>query len=122
MIPRRLGLLVARLVLLVDDDGAEVRKRREDRRASADGDALLAAAKREPGIVALAIAQRRVKHGDRVPEYVPEPIDRLRRERDLGHEHDGRLSSFANDSLEQLNVHERLAAPGDAVEEKHLAG
>ena len=40
VIARRLALLVARLVLLVDDDGAEVVERREDRRARADGDPL----------------------------------------------------------------------------------
>ena len=98
VIARRLALLVARLVLLVDDDRAEVLERREDRRARADGDALLAALEREPRVVALAVAQRAVQHGDLVAEHGAEAIDGLRRERDLGHEHDRRLSPLEHDS------------------------
>src|SRR5262245_25240135 len=51
MISRRLSLFVASFVLLVDDDGAEVRERREDRGACAHGDALLAALERQPRVV-----------------------------------------------------------------------
>src|SRR5262245_53915301 len=121
MIPRRFGLLVARLVLLVDDDGAEIRERGEDRGSGADGNALLSTPKRKPRIVPLAIAQRGVQHRDRVPEYLPEPIDRLWRERNLRHEHDGGLASLADDTLQQLDVDERFAAASDAVQEKHFA-
>src|SRR5439155_16559047 len=84
VVARRLALLVARLVLLVDDDGAEVAERREDGRAGADGDALLAAAEGEPGVVPLAVGEGAVQHGDPVPEDGAEAVDRLRGEGDLG--------------------------------------
>ena len=84
-------VLVGRLVLLVDDHEAELRERREDGRARADGDPRLAAAQAQPLVVALALAELRVQHRDRVAEARLEARDRLRRERDLGHEHEHRL-------------------------------
>src|SRR5690606_6261419 len=53
----RVGLLVRRLVLLVDDDGTEVGDGGEDRRAGAHRDPALAAAERAPGVVALAVGE-----------------------------------------------------------------
>ena len=54
VVARRLFLLVGAVVLLVDDDQAEVGERGEDRRARADAHAGLAAAHPPPLVVALA--------------------------------------------------------------------
>ena len=75
-------------MLLVDDDQADVGERREHRRARPDADPRLAAAQPQPLVVALALAERRVQDRDDVPEARLEAPERLRRERDLGHEHD----------------------------------
>ena len=64
VVARRFALLVARLVLLVHDDRAEIGKRGEDRRPRADRDAPFAAAQREPRVVALAVAEAGVQHRD----------------------------------------------------------
>jgi hypothetical protein len=122
VVARALSLLVARLVLLVDDDRAEIAQRREDRRARADGDALLAAPQRQPGVVALAVAQRGVEHGDTVAEDGAKAVDGLRRERDLRNEHDRRLPLHLDDVAQELEVDERLPAPRHAVQEEDLPG
>ena len=114
------ALLVARLVLLVDDDRAEIRERREDRRARADGDALLAASQCQPGVVPLAVAQRAVEHGHAIAEGRAKAIDRLRRERDLGNEHDRALVARIDQRAQQFDVDERLATAGDAVQQKRF--
>ncbi len=61
-----------------------------------------------------------MEHGDPIAKRRAETIDRLRRERDLGHEHDGGLPSLIHDPAQQLDVDECLAAPGNPVQEKHL--
>src|SRR6185312_7494192 len=68
MIARRLALLVARLVLLVDHDRADVLERRKDRGPRTDGDALASLAKGEPFVITHAVAERAVKHRDLIAE------------------------------------------------------
>ena len=82
-------------MLLVDDDQPEVGDGREHRRARADRDARLARAQPPPLVVALALAERRVQQRDGVAEARLEARDGLRRERDLGHEHDHALAALA---------------------------
>ena len=81
-------LLVGGVVLLVDDDQAEVADRGEDGRARADADARLAAAQAPPLVVALAGGEGRVEDGEAVAEPGAEAGHRLRREADLGDEDD----------------------------------
>jgi hypothetical protein len=108
-------------VLLVDDDGAEVLHRREDRRARANRDALVPAAKGQPRIVPLAVGQRAVQHGDAVAEDRAKAVNRLRREGDLRHQHDRRLPLVDHDASQQLEIDERFARPRDAVEQRDVA-
>ena len=54
---------IGMLVLLVYDDHAELRKRREDRRARSDHEIHLAAADTAKGIQALALRERGMDHG-----------------------------------------------------------
>ena len=75
-------------MLLVHDDQAEVCDGREHRRARAHADARPALAQPPPLRVALGRAQPRVQHGDGLAEAIDEASDDLRRQRDLGDEHD----------------------------------
>ena len=114
----RIGLLlVGGVVLLVDDHEPDVAHRREDRRARADDDPRLAAGDAVALVAPLGLAERRVEDRDGVAESLPEPADRLRRERDLRHEHD-RAEPTVERRLAGLEVHLRLAAPGRADEEE----
>ena len=61
-----------------------------------------------------------MQHGDPVAEHGTKAIDGLRRERDLRHEDDGRLPFLEDDALEQLDIDESLAAPGDSVQQRDV--
>ena len=67
--------------------------RREHRRARADADPRLAAAQALPLVVALALGELGVQHRHGVAEARHEARDDLRRQRDLGHEHDRALAA-----------------------------
>ena len=121
MVARRLVLLVARFVLFIDDDGANVVQRRKDGGARADRDAPLAALQRAPGVDALAVAKRRMQDGDLVAEDGTETVDCLRCERNLGNKNDGGTSAPLDDLAQDVEVDERLAAPRDAVQEEDFA-
>ena len=104
-------------MLLVDADQAEVRHRREHGRARADDDRRLARDDPLALVAPLGLGAARVEDRDPVAEARLETAERLRRERDLGHEHDR-----AAPSLERrragLEVDLRLAAPGRAREQQ----
>ena len=104
-------------MLLVDDHEPDVAHRREDRRARADDDPRLAAGDAVALVAPLGLAECRVEDRDGVPESLPEPADRLRREGDLRHEHD-RSEPSGECRLAGLEVHLGLAAPGRADEEE----
>ena len=110
-------LLVRRVVLLVDADHTEACDWREHGRARADDDRRLAARNARTLVPALRLAERRMQNGDPFAEARAEPAERLRRQRDLRHEHDR-----ATPSLERggagLEIHLRLAAAGCTVEEE----
>ncbi len=101
-------------MLLVDDDQPEVVERREHRRARPDAHARLAAAHAPPLVVALARREPRVHDRHRVAEALDEAAGRLRRERDLGHEHDRRAAALER-GRHRAQVDLGLAAAGDAV-------
>src|SRR5438270_13376982 len=87
MIARGLVLLVAGLVLLIDDDHAEVWYRREDGRAGADDDLGPAHGDLLPVSMSLRRGEPAVQNGN-TGESRGEPADGLRRQRDLGDQHD----------------------------------
>ena len=90
--------------------------RREDRRARADRDPRLARAQPPPLVVALALAERGVQQRDGVAEARLEAPDRLRRQRDLRHEHDHALPALER-PRRGAQVDLGLARAGDAVQE-----
>ena len=105
-------------MLLVDDDQADVGQRREHGRARSDADARLAAC--------AAAATRRAARPRPSPEWSTATTspnrawnraDGLRRERDLGHEHD-RAASGGERRLDRPQVDLGLARAGDAVEQE----
>jgi hypothetical protein len=73
-----------------------------------------------PCIEPLAVREPGVQHGDLVAEGRAESIHGLRRERDLGDEHDG-AAPLAGDAPEQLDVDQCLPAAGDAVQQEHAS-
>ena len=110
-------LLERGIVLLVDDHHAERPHRREDRRARAERDADLAGAETPPGRQALLRRQPAVQHRHVLAEARPKPRRQLRRERDLGHQHQGALPGRAR-GRDDLQVDLRLPGAGHAVQEK----
>ena len=113
-------LLVGGVVLLVDHDQAEVVERSEHRRARADADARLAAAHAPPLVVALARGELRVHDRHGVAEALDEAARGLRRERDLGHEHDRRAAALQRRG-HRAQVDLGLAAAGHAVQQQRRA-
>jgi hypothetical protein len=111
------GLLIGRLVLLVDDDQAKVGHRGEEGGARADDDRALAGSHQFPLGVAFGVAERGVEDGDLAGEAVGEAGDDLRGERDLGHE-DERLPPGADGGRRRPQVDLGLAGAGDAVQEE----
>ena len=117
----RVGLLlVRRVVLLVDADQADAVHRREDRRASADDDPRLAARDPLALVAALGVGQPRVQDRHGVAEAGAKAADRLRRERDLRHEHD-RAQPTLERGRRGLEVDLGLAAAGRPVEQEVAA-
>ena len=110
-------VLVGRVVLLVDDDQADVGERREHRRSRAHADARLPGPQPEPLVVPLALAEPGMEHRDDVAEPRLEAPDGLGRERDLGDEHD-RAAPGGERLLDRPQVHLGLARAGDAVEQE----
>ena len=109
-------LLVGGIVLLVDDDQAEVVQRREDGRARPDADARLTTAQALPFVVALVIGEGRVQDREAVSEPRPEARHRLRRQADLGDQHD-RPAAAGQRRLDRGEVDLGLAGASDAVQE-----
>ena len=114
-------VLVGALVLLVDDDQPDVLQRGEDRRARPDAHPRLAAGQPAPLVVALAVGEPGVQHGGHLAEPRGEARQRLRRQRDLRHEHDRRATRRQR-PLHRLEVHLGLAGAGDAVQQEAGTG
>ena len=111
------------LVLLIDNHEAKRLHRREHRRARADDDPRPALPNLVPLVVPLPGGEMAVQHGDQcllrpVAESRLEPLDCLRRQRNLRHEHDGALP-LAKRVRDRLQIHLRLAAAGHAVQQEH---
>ena len=112
--------LVAALVFLIDDEDADIRKRREHRRARADDHARLARADAPPFVEMLSLRKAGMEDGRVRAEALMEPGDHLRREGDLRHEDDGAFAQFQRPA-HQADVDLRLARAGDAVQQKTAA-
>ena len=116
MVPWRLALLVAGLVLLVDNNQTEVFEWSENRRTRADHNGYFTAINAKPLVDALAPRQGAVEDCGLVGEARREAIGELRCETDLG-DQDERGFSRGEKVLGSLHVDFGFAAAGNAVEE-----
>ena len=104
-------------MLLVHHDQADVRQRCEDRGARAHDDAHVAG---DGGVAhgpALAVGEPGVQHGDLIAEARGEAASGLRRERDLGHQHEHRAAARER-ALGGAQVDLGLARSRDSVEQE----
>ena len=107
-------------MFLVDDDEAQIGDWGKQRAARADHHVRLALAHEVPLVEALPHRQARMQHGDIVAETRAEAPDRLRRQRNLGDEHDGALAAFER-IRDRPQVHFGLSRAGDAVHDDDVA-
>ncbi len=118
-IPRRVSkpflLFVGPVVLFIHHDEPERLQRREYGRPGSDDDARLPAVRGAPGVAAPARIQSRMHDHDAGAEAPLEAIDELRRERNFRHQHE-HLAFLLERPGDHLQIHLRLAAPGDAVQ------
>ena len=120
VVTRAGALLIAGLVLLVDDDEAQVVKRAKERRAGAHDHARGTAGDHIPLVQALAGRKARMEHGDRLTKARAKAADGLGRQRDLGHEH-ARRATGCEHALDGGEVHLGFAGAGDAVDKDHVS-
>ena len=120
MVARAGALLVAGLVLLVDDDEAKIAERAKERRAGAHNHARGTAGNHIPLVQTLAGRKTRVEDRDRLAKARAEPADGLGRQRDLGHEHAGRTAGRQH-ALNRREVNLGFTGTGDAIDKDHVA-
>jgi hypothetical protein len=94
MVAHAFFLFERAVVFFVDAHEREAVDGREQRRACADCDAERSVPKRGPHRVPLAVDEAAVNDGDRLAEPRGEPLHELRRERDLGNQHDRAAARF----------------------------
>ncbi len=111
-------LLVGRVVLLIDDDEAELLERQKQRRARPGDDLHFAARHRLPGARALARRDLRMPFGRPCAEALGEAVEKAVGERDL-RQQDQRLLAAAQGFGDRLEIDLGLARAGDAVEQMH---
>ncbi len=110
-------LLVRRVVLLVHADQSQAAHGGEDRRAGPDHDASLAGGDPHALVPPLRVAEGGMQDRDAVAEAGAEAADGLRRQADLGDEHD-RAQPALERRVARLQVDLGLAASGRAVQEE----
>ncbi len=110
-------LLEGAVMLLVDDDDAEVVKRGEHRGAGADQNGGATVATGEPGIEPFPVVHGGVHRHHRHVEATAEAVDGLRGEADLGHHHQ-RLLAHLEQGFEDAQVNLGFAGAGDAVQQE----
>ena len=113
-------LLVAGLVLLVDDNETQVAERAKERRASAHDNTCGTAGNHVPLVQALTGRKARMEHGDRLAKARAEAADGLGRQRDLGYEHAGRTAGCQH-ALNRRKVDLGFAGTGNAIDKHHVA-
>ena len=108
------ALFVGAVVFFVDDDEAEILDRAEDRGAGSDDELHFSLAEIFPRRRPFSEAAPVVENGDFLGEAGAEPLDRLRRQRDLGDEED-RAFSLLERRRDRLQIDLRFAASRDAI-------
>ena len=120
VVTRAGALLIAGLVLLVDDDEAQIAERAKERRAGTHDHTRGTAGNHIPLVQALAGRKARMEHGDRLAKARAKAADGLGRQRNLGHQHAGRAAGREH-ALDGGEVHLGFAGAGDAVDKDHVS-
>ena len=107
-------------MLLIDDHQRQVAHRSEQRRARPNQDPLLARVHLPPLLTRLAQRQSRMTHRHLPGESRLEPGNRLRRQRNLRHQHDHPAARIQR-PLRRLEIHLGLAAAGHPMQQKGVA-
>ena len=118
MIAHAILLFVSGVVLLIDNDKAEVRIGQKQCRARTDDHACFAGCHRVPGALAPARCKRGVPFGRTHPEPGAETIQELRGKRDLREQHQ-RLAAFAHNLRDRFEIDLGLARSRHAVDQRH---
>ena len=113
-------LLVAALMLLVDNDQGKVSKGRKGSAAHADKHLCRACAHPVPHVAALVLRQLAVRHCDIIPEPGLKALHQLRRQRNLRHEHQ-HLTSCVHRMRRRTQVNLCLTAARNALQQKGLS-
>ena len=114
---RRLGLLVAGVVLLVDDNELQPFQRQEDRRADPDDElAPLGAVQPQVGLRAAAVGEFRMVGCDTAAEDALHARDELGREGDLGNQQQ-HVAAARQHFGDQVDVDFGLARAGDSLQQ-----
>ena len=119
MIMRAVVLLVGLVVLLIDDDQAQIGIGQEQGGARADHDRRLAGRYRGPVARAGARGQFGMPFQRTHAEALREAIEELSSQRDLRHQ-DQRLLAAADDFGDRLEIDFGLARASDAVEQGYV--
>ena len=116
MIAWGLILLVGHILFLIEDDAADIPRRRKERGPCADDDARLTAPYAEDRIVALGKRKAAVQDDNISGKPLLKRRDELTRERNFRHEYD-HLPPRAPYRTRRLHVDARLAAPCHPMKE-----
>ena len=111
-------LLVARVVLFIDDDQAEIGEGEEEGRAGADHELRLVLGHGAPDAAAQGGRDARMPLGRARAETLLAAVDELTGECDLGHEHE-HLPAARERRRDRLEIDFGLARAGDPVEQRH---
>ena len=108
-------------MLLVDADQSEVDNGREDRRAGAHDHRCIARRDASSSVALLGWREPGVEHRHPIAEALPKPMLGLRRESDLGNEHDRAATAFER-ACASAEVDLCLPAPGRTRQQERTAG
>ena len=111
-------LLIGVLVFFIDDERREIREGKKQRRARANNGLDVALCHSVPQPRALPRADAGMPFPRTRPEARREAVEKLRGERDLGHE-DQALASGFESGRDGLEINLRLAGAGDPFEQGH---
>ena len=117
LVSRRAVLLISGRSFLVKAYEAESRDRREDGRPAAQDDVRLTAAHAPPLLSSLELGELAVEDRHRCLQPCPHPLHELRRQRDLGHEHED-AKALRQCLFGRSQVHLGLATCDDTVQER----
>ena len=112
-------LLVASLMLLVDNNQSKVSKGRKGSTAHADKHLRRACAHSVPHVAALVLRQLAVRHSDVITEPSLKALHQLRRQRNLRHKHQ-HLTTCVHRMRRRTQINLCLAAARNALQQKGL--